>query len=289
MKTLQIEIKNKTNLTLQLEKKYTVSYSEKNNSFIKLFLKKDKNLDIYFHQGSITKEAKEFAKNAKLVIVNSKTTKNSFLDVDHNKIEIIEPYFIPKIDYDKIIKKQFKAEYHISKNTRIIFFRGKDLLKSGIHTVFDILSRMYEESFVLVIESTSKEIIQLRKQMEKVQIKYRYILFEDKKEIEQLFIAADIFLLPTTTEYFSLDILKAFYYKTAVFVMENNAASEIVDVFSYIQGPEDRSVSFKIDSLLLNPIELKNIQKANQKKSKEFTLEKSLEKISNLIDKSFDN
>ena len=78
------------------------------------------------------------------------------------------------------------------------------------------------------------------------------------------------------------------YYRNAVFLMEANYASEIIDTFSLIQSAEDRSVSFKVDSLLINKDELKNIQKENQKIVKKLTLENSLLKISNLIDKSFD-
>ena len=67
-----------------------------------------------------------------------------------------------------------------------------------------------------------------------------------------------------------------------------NDASELVDVFSLIQNESDKSLSFKIDSLLVNKDELKKIQKENQIKTLEYTLDKSFEKISSIIKVSFD-
>lgn len=293
MKSIEIAIKNKTNLTLQLEKLYQVTYYEKETLLSKLMFQKQSVPDIYFHQGIINKDAISLAKKASLVIVNSHNTKSDFAqiapEVSQNKIEILYPYFIPKQEYDKKIKKSFKEKYNIDKKSKIIFFRGKDILKSGIEPLFSTLSRLYEENFTLIIESNSKQIVPLRLQMERAQIKYPYILFEDIKEIEELFIASDIFILPTSQKYFATDILQAIYYKNAVFVTEENSASEIVDVFSYIEGVGDKSISFKVDSLLLNKDELKKIQKENKKESEKYTLEQSLEKISKLIVKFFDN
>jgi hypothetical protein len=293
MKSIEIAIKNKTNLTLQLEKLYEVTYYEKETFFSKLIFQKKSTPDIYFHQGIFSKDAISTAKKSKLVIVNTQSTKNDFIqiapEVNADKIEVVSPYFIAQTEYNKQIKKSFKQRYNIDKKSKIIFFRAKDLIKNGLETVFDILSRMYEENFTLIIESSSKQIVPLRIQLERAEIKYPYILFEDKKNIEELFIASDIFILPTSYKYFAVDVLKAMHYKNAVFIMEENAASEIVDVFSYIQGANDKSISFKVDSLLINEDELKKIQKQNKKVSKKYNIERSLAETSHLIEKYFDN
>lgn len=287
MNSIKIGINNKTNLTLQLEKKYDVTYYKKATLLSKLLLRENKYPDIYFHKGFLSSEAVSLIENSKIVIVTSNNIRKEIIgkipNIDISKIHVLYPYLIEKSRYDKSIKKEFKKKHDIDKESKIIFFRGKDLYKSGMDVVSDMISRMYKENFTLIIESTPKQIAPLRLQLEKSELQFKYILLENYENIEELFISADIFILPTKQKYFSMDVLKAMYYRNAVFVMESNHSSEIIDTFSLIQSSEDRSVSFKVDSLLINKDELKKIQKENQKIAQKHTLEKSLEKISEII------
>ncbi len=151
-----------------------------------------------------------------------------------------------------------------------------------------MISRMYKENFTLIIESNSKQIVPLRLKMERADVQFSYILLEDYENIDEIFISSDIFILPTEQKYFSLDVLKAMHFRNAVFLMESNHASEIIDTFSLIQSSDDRSVSFKVDSLLINKDELKKIQKENQKIAQNLTLEKNVEEIEQILTNSFD-
>jgi len=292
MNSIKIAIKNKTNLTLQLEKKYDVTYYEKPTFFSKILLKKNTNPDIYFHKGFLSSEAVGLIESAQIVIVSSNSVKKEIIDkvsnIDIEKLHVQYPYFMNKIEYDKLIKKEFKKKNNIKKDSKILFFRGRDLSKNGLDTVFDIISRMYKDNFTLIIESGSKQIMPLKLQMERSEVKFNYILLEDYENIDELFIASDILILPTQQKYFSLDVLKAMYYRNAVFLMESNHASEIIDTFSLIQSSEDRSVSFKVDSLLINKDELKKIQKENQVIAQNLSLEKNVEEIVQIITNSFD-
>jgi len=292
MNSIKIAIKNKTNLTLQLEKKYDVTYYEKQTFFSKVLLKKNTNPDIYFHKGFLSSEAVGLIESAKIVIVSSNSVKKEIIDkvsnIDIEKLHVQYPYFINKIEYEKSIKKEFKKKNNIKKDSKILFFRGKDLSKNGLDAVFDVISRMYKDNFTLIIESGTKQIMPLKLQMERSEVKFNYILLEDYENLDELFIAADIFILPTQQKYFSLDVLKAMYYRNAVFLMESNHTSEIIDTFSLIQSGEDRSVSFKVDSLLINKDELKKIQKENQEIARNHSLEKNVEEIAQIITNSFD-
>jgi len=292
MKSIKIAIKNKTNLTLQLEKKYDISYFEKPTFFSKLLFQKVKYPDIYFHKGIINKESISLIQNAQIVIVDTNIQKHEIMQkfsfLDHQKIKVVSPYNYSKVEYSKSIKQAFKKKHEIEKKSKIIFFRARDLEKGGINYLFDTISRMYQEDFVLLIESNSKQIAPLKLKMERAKLNYKYILLEEYDNLEELFIASDIFLLPTQQKLFSFDILRAMRYKNAVFIMEKNYASELVDTFSLIQDESDKSTSFKIDSLLINKEELKNIQKENKKKTSSFTLDKSIENITTIIDENFD-
>ncbi|PIF04136.1 MAG: hypothetical protein CSA86_03310 [Arcobacter sp.] len=292
MNDLIVAIKNRTNLTVRLEKKFSVVYYKKPSLFSKLLFKEIKYPDIYFHKGSLSSQAVFLIEKSSLIIVSSYAIKKEIIlklpDLEASKIYVLYPYCIVKMDYDKSIKKEFKNRFHIPKSSKILFFRAKDLARSGLDVLFDILSRMYQDKFTLIIESSSKQITPLKLQMERSEFKFEYLLLEDYENIDELFIASDIFILPTQQKYFATDILKAMYFRNAVFLMESNHASEIVDTFSLIQSAEDRSVSFKVDSLLINQDELKKIQKENEKIAKNYTLEKSVEKISKIILNLFD-
>ena len=97
--------------------------------------------------------------------------------------------------------------------------------------IFDIISRMYKKNFTLLIESNSKQIASLRLQMERSKVSFDYRLLENYENIDELFISSDIFILPTKSKYFSLDVLKAMHYKNAVFVMEANPLLSLLILF----------------------------------------------------------
>jgi len=292
MKKLTIAIKNKTNLTVQLEKNYTVEYYKKPSLLASLLLQKKATPDIYFHTGFLSRDAVSMIEKAKITIVNSHSMKSAIIQkishIEEDKISVLLPYVYSKTTYDSSIKKAFRKKHSIEKKSKIIFFRGKDLEKSGLNSVFDTISRMYKENFTLLIESSSKQIKPLKLKMERSEIKFKYILLEEYENIDELFIASDIFILPTMQKYFAHDVLRAMYYRNAVFLTETNYAAELIDTFSLIHGVDDTSISFKVDSLLINKDELKKIQKENQKIAKKHSLQKSIEKISYLIEENFD-
>lgn len=292
MNSIKIAIKHKTNLTLKLEKEFIVSYYTQPTVFSKLLFKKESYPDLYFHTGIIDSDAKNLIKNSKIIIVNSKNKKHEILNtfplIPPEKLNVIYPYYYSRNIYDKNIKKRFRKEFNIDKKSKIIFFRAHNLEKSGLNVLFDSLSRLYEDDFTLIIESTISQIKPLKLKMEKSELKFNYILLNNYKNIDELFMVSDIFILPTTREFFAIDVLKAIIYKNAVFVMDRNDASELLDIFSIIQGKEDKSLSFKIDSLLINKNELKKIQKENYNISLKYTLDISLQKVLAILNKSFD-
>jgi glycosyltransferase involved in cell wall biosynthesis len=116
-----------------------------------------------------------------------------------------------------------------------------------------------------------------------MEVNEKLILLDDFKDMDKLFIASDIFLLPTTNKTFNTNILKAMYCKCAVFTTIINDASELVDVFSTMESPQDRSMQFKLDALLHNKDELETIKQQNYDVAKEYTLEKQLKKIRRII------
>jgi len=292
MNSITIALNAKTNLSIQLEKKFDIQYYKKPSFLKKIFSFNQSYPDIYFHRGFLSREAVSLIEKAKVVILNSNSVKNEIIQklshIEADKLSVVSPYFYSKIEYDGSIKKVFRKKYEIEKKSKIILFRAKDLDKSGLETVFETVSRMYKENFTLVIESSSKQINPLKLRMERSEIKFKYILLEEYPNIDELFIASDIFILPTKQKYFAYDVLRAMYYRNAVFLTQSNYASELIDTFSLIHGNDDTSISFKIDSLLINKDELKKIQKENQEIAQMQSLENKVAKMTEIIEKTFD-
>lgn len=287
MNSIKIAIKNKTKITQRVEKLYDVTYYKKPSLLSKLTFKSTQYPDIYFHQGIINDEALNMIENSKKTIVNSNGIKLKIMDrlsaLNKDKIEVVYPYVNNTMGYDKDLKKEFKEKFDIDKKTKMIFFQGKDLALSGIKSLLEIFENMHKTNFVVLIESTSKEIQKLKLQVNRTKLPYKVIFFEDYKDIDELFIVSDIFILPTQLKLFSQSVLKAMYYKNAVFLMSSNYAAELIDTFSLIQDEYDRSTPFKVDALLINNDELKKIQKENHQKSLEFGFESRYELVESII------
>ncbi|MEA3498260.1 MAG: hypothetical protein U9R16_04290 [Campylobacterota bacterium] len=288
MNSIKIAIKNKTKLTQRLEKLYDVDYYKKQSLFSKLTFKNHNYPDIYFHQGILNDTAITMVENSKITIVNSNGMKLKIIDklsaINKDKIQVVYPYVNSTTAYTKDLKKEFKSKFEIEKDTKMIFFQGKDLTLSGIKSFLEILEHMHKTNFIVMIESSSKEIQKIKLQINRAKLPYKVIFFEDYENIDELFIVSDIFILPTKLKLFAPSVLKAMYYKNAVFVMSTNYSAELIDTFSLIQDEYDRSTPFKIDALLINNDELKKIQKDNHKKSLNFGFESRVDMVTSIIE-----
>ena len=260
---------------------------QKPTFFANMFNKTKQIVDIYFYDGKLEKYNIELLQNAKLIIVNSNSQKefleNKINTIDKQKIHVIYPYVNFDLYYDKKIKKDFKTLYNIPKKSKIIFFRSNNLSKNGIKQFLSIVSNLHEKNFSVVIESTKKEIEQLKLQLGLMRLNFQIILVEDYKQKEELFMISDIFLFPSSTRFFNLDIFRAAYYKNAIFISENNYASELIDTFATIELKDNISTIFKIDALLKNKQELKNIKTTNFNELMPYTFSKHFSTLQNYL------
>ncbi len=292
MNQLHIAIDTKTKITKALESLYDVTYYKEQSFFEKVLLKDKHYPDLYFFQGSVNNKNLDFVENSKLTIVNSKKIKEQILDkksyFDGDKIEVMYPYLTNKIEYDKEIKKSFKKDNNIEKSIFLLLFSGKDIIKSGIDKFIDIVLHLENKNYKLIFDISSKDKEILVQKLEKSKLSESSLIFEDYKNQDELFIASDIFIVPTRQQLFNLSVLKAMYLKNVVFVERNNAASEIIDSFSLILGQDDGSIYFKVDSLLGNKDEIKKIQKENHLVVKNMQFQRYLEELKDHINYHLD-
>ncbi len=291
MEKLHIAINTKTKVITQLEKKFEITYYSEQTFFEKLLLKEKKYPDIYFHQGSVNTKALDIIEHSKVTIVNSNALKEQICEkrtyINASKICIIYPYINTQLKYSRQLKKEFRKKYEIEKEQRIILFTGKNIILSGLEKFLEIIHSLERDNYKIVIETNTQEKQKIQERVNHYKLDNRTIILENYTNIDELFIAADMFILPTKQKLFALNVLKAMYFKNAVFVSSDNASSEIIDSFSLILGEKDRNTPFKVDALLGNKEELKKIQNENYQVVKNIKFDTYMEELEYIISDNF--
>lgn len=286
MNKTTISYKSTSLLIEELKKQENIKVLKKSNLLSSLFSKK-KYADVYFHTGVLDEKSIKNIKNSKITITNSFALMNEIIEktkISQEKIKVIYPSINMEYKKQKEIKVKLCEEFQINLDTKLLLFTAKNFKSSGIKEFLDICSSITYNDIKIIIAGEKKQIANLNFQISKYStLQDRILLLENYSKMGDLFLASDIFLLPTYNKSFSINIIKAMYCKCVVFVSLDNDAKEIVDVFASMDSPTDQSIAFKIDAILSNENDLKIIKKQNRKLALEFTLQSNLEKINNLI------
>lgn len=285
MQNISISYNKNNKLIEKLQEQENIEVLKKKTLFQKLFFSKKEFTDIYFHFGQIDENAIKNIQNSKLTIVNSKAMKNKLMlhtKTQANKIEVIYPSIDVLYQKPKELKEKICGQIGINPKKKTIFFTAKNFKFSGIKEFISIVLSLSQDNFQVLIAGDKKQITSLKFQMSNIQ-NDKIVFLEDYQNIDELFLISDIFLLPTHNSTFASNVLKAMFCKCAVFTTSSNHSSELIDVFSTMESPDDRTTIFKIDALLLENKDLKLIKKQNRQKALEYTLEKNLEKINDII------
>jgi len=279
-----IYYKNETNLTKYTEQSHNTQLYKDGTFLTKIGLKKRVYPDIYFHSGSLNEFSKRLIINSKITIVNSRILKDTIcktLQISENKIEVILPAYEPKKYKKKEIQKAFKEKYMIDMEKKIIYFTAKDFERNGFKYFCTIINNLEMTNWKAVIStSDEKQMIYAKEFLTHHKLLNDVILIN-----EEIFDVADIFILPTIVENFSLSVLKAMAHKCVVFSTRNNNAIEIMDVFSIMNGQKDSNISYKIDMLLRVKDEIKKIKKENFQIASKLTPTYQREKLNKIIEK----
>ncbi|RXJ87177.1 glycosyltransferase [Arcobacter sp. CECT 8985] len=282
---IKIDYKIENKLIKKLLEDENIQKLEKRKLTQKLFFFKKDFADVYFFSGKINKGDEAKLINAKLVVVNSNKLKEKLLKqfkLDSSKISILYPS-ITKKTFQSKNKEIFFEKYNIPLDYKVVFFTAKDFKKSGIKEFLELIKSIHYKYVQFIIAGNKKDISNLKFLTSKSDIKDKIIYLEDFKNIDLLFFICDIFVLPTQKTAFATSILKAMYYKSAVFVPSSNSASEVVDVFATMNRYDDGSTPFKVDALLGRKEDLDLIKNDNFNIAKEFTFDKSLKKIKSIL------
>ena len=277
-----IYYKNETNLIKHLKLIRDVVLYKDGGFLTKIGLKKRVYPDIYFHSGALNEFSKRLILNSKVTIVNSRILKDKIsktLGIVGDTIEVILPAFEVTQYKKKEVQKAFKEKYSIEKEKKIIYFSAKDFEKNGFKYFCSIINNLEMSNWKAVVTVTSDKEEGYAKEILK-----HYKLIDDVIVLhEEIFDVADIFVLPTSLENFSLSILKAMKHKCVVFSTTNNNAIEIMDVFSIMDGQKDSNTSYKIDMLLRVKDEMKKIKKENFEVASKLNYEYQQNKLDKIL------
>jgi len=281
-----INFKGKTKLIDILLDENIVSLVKKNSFIDKLLFRKKQYADIYFHTGIFDKESISNIKNGKKIVVNSNRLKKEILDkfnIDKNSVEVVYPFVDVEYSKPKKIKQNLCQKLKIDPKKKIIFFTAKNLKSSGVIEFINTIMQLSSKNFISIVAGDKKQITALKFQLTKLKLEEKLLLLEDYENKDELFLASDIFFLPTHNKSFASNVLKAMFCKNVVFTTQNNDSKELIDIFSTMDSPSDRSMQFKLEAILENKDDMRLIKKQNRKIAKEFTLDKQLEKIKGII------
>lgn len=287
MDKITISYKTTNILVEKLKQQENIEVLKQSNFLVSLFSKK-KYADVYFHSGSLDEKSIENIINSKMTITNCFASMNEIIaktKISHEKIKVIYPSINIEYKKPKEVKVKLCEELNINIDTKLILFTAKNFKTSGIKEFLDICSSISYQNLKIIITGEQKQITALQFQLPKYQnLEDKIILLEDYKNIDDLFLASDIFLLPTYNKFFSANVVKAMFCKCVVFLSIENDAKEIVDVFASMDSPTDPSTAFKIDAVLLDKNEMKKIKKQNRKLALEFHIDSNLTKINSILE-----
>lgn len=283
---ITISYKSSNLLIEELKKQENIEVLKEGNFLTSLFNKK-KYADVYFHSGNLDEKSIENIKNSKITITNCFASMNQIIaktKISHEKIKVIYPSINVEYKKPKEVKIKLCEELNIDPKTKLILFTAKNFKTSGVKEFLDICSSITYSDFKIIIAGEQKQISALQFQLPKYQnLQDKIILLENYKNIDDLFLASDIFLLPTYNKTFASNVLKAMYCECVVFLSIENDSKEIVDIFASMDSPNDSSTAFKIDAILLDNDEIEKIKKENKKVAQEATLQSNLEKFNYII------
>jgi glycosyltransferase involved in cell wall biosynthesis len=285
----KITISYKTNNILidKISRQDNIEILKDANFLLKLFSKK-KYADVYFHSGNLDENSIDNILNAKMTIANCFSAMNEIIaktKISHEKVKVIYPSINLEYKKNKEVKYKLCEELQIDVKNKIILFTAKNFKTSGVKEFLDICSSISYEEFKIIIAGEKQQIRTLQFQIPKYQnLQDKIILLEDYKNMDELFLASDVFILPTYNKSFSTNVVKAMFCRCAVFLSIDNDAKEIVDVFASMDSPSDSAMSFKLDAVLNGKDDLKLIKKDNRKLASEFSLANNLVKFNSIID-----
>ncbi len=229
---------------------------------------------------------KRVFKNAKKIIAISNMVKNNIISsykIEPKKIEVIyNGIKITKFDYKRSYQK-ITNEFGQILDETIFLFVGSGYKRKGVEEFLQILSKISDKNFKAFIIGKDKNIEHYKYFAKNLNIAEKIIFTGSRKDVNDFYTIADIFLFPTKYEPFGNVILEAMNFHNVVITTKLCGGGEILDKNLIMETPDDFSIVQKIDELLNNQVRMEEIKKKNFKIVQNFTIEKNAKKTMDVI------
>ena len=223
---------------------------------------------------------------AEKIIANSKMIREQIIDeynIDPSKIKVVyNGIGHCKIDH-KASWEKLSSQFHLQMNTKIILFVGSGFKRKGVDEFLQILSRLEYRDFKAFIVGKEKQMDSYRLRTCELGLKEKVFFTGPIRNVNDFYVVADVFILPTRYEPFSNVILEAMSFGSVVFTTKQNGAHEIISDEFIMSHSEDFSVVKKID-MLLNDVGLLNKHKElNVQIAEKYTVERNMNETLSVI------
>lgn len=175
-----------------------------------------------------------------------------------------------------------REKLSISENTKIILFVGSGFKRKGLDTLLKSLKLIERDIILLVIGKGDSRRYQ--KIAEQLGVKKKVLFLGIQREIEKLYAASDLFVLPTIYDPFSNATIEAMASGIPVVTSKNNGVSEIIEEEKegyVLKDPFDEfELAEKINLALDNS---KTMGHRARKKAEAYSIESQAERFLSVI------
>ena len=223
---------------------------------------------------------KKMFKNAKKIIAISNMVKNDIIkiyNINPDKIEVIHNGIPLK---EKVDFSDLKKEFNIQ-NEKILLYVGSGFKRKGVKEALEIISNL-KGNFKFFVVGKEKNINFYKNYAKKLNIENKVIFTGPRTDVDKFYSMADIFLFPTHYEPFGSVIIEALNFECVAFTTTSCGGGEILPKKWII----DENITKKIQYLLDNEKELKKLQKQAKEISKNFSIEKNVQKTLKVINET---
>jgi len=202
---------------------------------------------------------------------------------------------IDEIDRKLLLAKskcqQFRKELDLPNDYKILFTVGRLIPKRGIHYLVRSMKRVAERrsDVLLIVAGDGPQFKELVKMTEKMKLEktVRFVGEVDNLQLEKMYIASDIVVLPSLIEAFGITVLESMAYMKPLVAFDSGGPSEVISENEIGFVVENRSIdelAEKILELTKSPTLLKEFSSNCQKNIRKYDWDKIADQIRQLYD-----
>jgi UDP-glucose:(heptosyl)LPS alpha-1,3-glucosyltransferase len=224
----------------------------------------------------------------KKVVVNSKLEKTNLLryyPIPEDKIDVIYngvdlELFHPK---HKASRERVRRELGVDSEAFVIFFPSNNFKRKGLKTLIHATAELNQKSAMIWVAGKGREA-PFHGLAKKLKIGHQILFLKKRSDMEKLYGAADVMVLPTQYDSFSNVVLEALASGLPVITTRNNGAAEAIQQGENGFVLEDYKDAAGLKGFIREVIKNKGKWGSQARKgAEEFTLEKCVSSYAELL------